>query len=529
MSTSDVPYPKYSQEGEQDELAPSSTYSNQGYPRSTIGLDNAPTVCLTSLQTSSSIGRVADHDSSAVGFLPSGNQLRFETRNHTREPSPEPQGKRTPRPPNAWILYRSQKFRELEQSKDPQAHSANTGKTKSQAEISRIISAMWQNEPESVRRSFEALADEKKLEHQKMYPNYRYRPRKRVKENKMLMNSPSGRHPGLTLPGAYASAMFAGGSSALPYHVPSRSESSPRRYAGQIGGYYSGDLRETQFRPGARDGDAYNWRRQDLSNRRMQSSMTSPTGLSQNQELPFAMQASASTGQIQQGSYRGRSHLYDGLNASRSDDGYRESNSLGSSVRSPWEGGGWASGSGSSPAEQHRLLQGSQADGFTYAGMDASSRNQQASFGFDGGARLKSETFSYAGNGAAVQQSPLQSSHSHFEQRQATFSDGSLVPTQSQGQSQSQGPMSYPGMRSSAGAAGASGGAYNGGHPQLYLNMGSSEQAEGGGSSMMRQDSAATTGDAPSVGTLSTDTIERKPLHFGAGGRDSGEQSYSSF
>ncbi|SPO31617.1 related to HMG-box transcription factor [Ustilago trichophora] len=90
----------------------------------------------------------------------------------------------TPRPPNAWILYRSQKFREIQQTRDSQARSGSSEKPKSQAEISRIISQMWQNETTAVKQEFEALADEKKLAHQRMYPTYRYRPKKKAKSSK---------------------------------------------------------------------------------------------------------------------------------------------------------------------------------------------------------------------------------------------------------------------------------------------------------------------------------------------------------
>ncbi|TKY87494.1 hypothetical protein EX895_003508 [Sporisorium graminicola] len=87
----------------------------------------------------------------------------------------------TPRPPNAWILYRSQKFREIQQTREALTRSGSTEKSKSQAEISRIISQMWQNETAAIKGKFEALADEKKMAHQKMYPTYRYRPKKNSK------------------------------------------------------------------------------------------------------------------------------------------------------------------------------------------------------------------------------------------------------------------------------------------------------------------------------------------------------------
>jgi len=95
----------------------------------------------------------------------------------------EPAEQHTPRPPNAWILYRSQKFREIQQTRDAQAQSGASEKPKSQAEISKLISQMWQNETPTVKQRFEALADEKKLAHQRMYPTYRYRPKKKVNKN----------------------------------------------------------------------------------------------------------------------------------------------------------------------------------------------------------------------------------------------------------------------------------------------------------------------------------------------------------
>ena len=96
----------------------------------------------------------------------------------------EPAEPHTPRPPNAWILYRSQKFKEIQQNCDAQSRSGSSEKPKSQAEISRIISQMWQSETTAVKQKFEALADEKKVAHQRMYPTYRYRPKKKAKSSK---------------------------------------------------------------------------------------------------------------------------------------------------------------------------------------------------------------------------------------------------------------------------------------------------------------------------------------------------------
>lgn len=74
-----------------------------------------------------------------------------------------------PRPPNAWILYRSFKFGQIRQ----------TSERLSQATVSKRISDMWRNETEQVRRHFERMADNKKAEHQALYPDYRFSPKKK--------------------------------------------------------------------------------------------------------------------------------------------------------------------------------------------------------------------------------------------------------------------------------------------------------------------------------------------------------------
>ncbi|KAG6886256.1 hypothetical protein C0993_006666 [Termitomyces sp. T159_Od127] len=80
-----------------------------------------------------------------------------------------------PRPPNSWILYRSDMVALL--APPP------PGTTRSQADVSRIISAMWKTEKPEVKAEYERRAEVKKLEHAAMYPNYRYMPKsKELKE-----------------------------------------------------------------------------------------------------------------------------------------------------------------------------------------------------------------------------------------------------------------------------------------------------------------------------------------------------------
>lgn len=82
-----------------------------------------------------------------------------------------------PRPPNAWILYRSDKLRELP--------PAPPGERRAQSDVSRLISTMWKQETDATRQYYERLADEKKQEHSIKYPGYRFQPMK--KEEKAAM------------------------------------------------------------------------------------------------------------------------------------------------------------------------------------------------------------------------------------------------------------------------------------------------------------------------------------------------------
>ncbi|KAJ2930391.1 hypothetical protein H1R20_g6711, partial [Candolleomyces eurysporus] len=53
-----------------------------------------------------------------------------------------------------------------------------------QADLSKVISEMWQNEPSDVREEFDRRAKEAKALHSAMYPNYRYQPQRKSKKPK---------------------------------------------------------------------------------------------------------------------------------------------------------------------------------------------------------------------------------------------------------------------------------------------------------------------------------------------------------
>ncbi|KAI0067174.1 hypothetical protein BV25DRAFT_1065993 [Artomyces pyxidatus] len=89
-----------------------------------------------------------------------------------------------PRPPNAWILYRSDKLRELPPPRPGEPRRA-------QSDVSKAISILWRNESEAVRAEYERRAELAKAQHAVMYPNYRFAPvkkadRDRLREEKRL-------------------------------------------------------------------------------------------------------------------------------------------------------------------------------------------------------------------------------------------------------------------------------------------------------------------------------------------------------
>ncbi|CAG8544337.1 4624_t:CDS:2 [Funneliformis caledonium] len=96
------------------------------------------------------------------------NQGTLDPSNATDGDTKSQPPKRTPRPPNAFILYR--------RAKQPAIIASQRSLTN--AEVSRTISDMWRKEPEETRLEWERYADRKKLEHMQTYPNYVYRPNK---------------------------------------------------------------------------------------------------------------------------------------------------------------------------------------------------------------------------------------------------------------------------------------------------------------------------------------------------------------
>ncbi|KAJ7589615.1 hypothetical protein C8J56DRAFT_1164280 [Mycena floridula] len=113
-----------------------------------------------------------------------------------RKLSPSPDADRRPqkgdkdyvkRPPNAFFLFRQQCCEDRQ---------SNDSKKARQAELSKTISQQWKSLDFAARKRWEDLALQKKREHEKMYPDYVYRPQRARDDNgKLIRRSKSSPTP----------------------------------------------------------------------------------------------------------------------------------------------------------------------------------------------------------------------------------------------------------------------------------------------------------------------------------------------
>lgn len=75
---------------------------------------------------------------------------------------------KVPRPPNAFILYRQHWHSHYKQ------HNSNMHNN----EISKEIGKKWKSEPTAVKAQYKRLAEDLKVKHTELYPDYQYAPRK---------------------------------------------------------------------------------------------------------------------------------------------------------------------------------------------------------------------------------------------------------------------------------------------------------------------------------------------------------------
>ncbi|KAJ2760969.1 hypothetical protein IWQ56_005362, partial [Coemansia nantahalensis] len=134
--------------------------------------------------------------------------------------------KRTPRPPNAFILYRKAK----------QAEVIRENPGVSNKDVSCIIGQMWKAEEPAVQDKYRELAEIEKKKHKEMHPNYKYQPRKpknkRLQESQAAANAAAvAANNALLSGGAQDGGAFGGGlpvgpGGALPSGIKDSSVSS---------------------------------------------------------------------------------------------------------------------------------------------------------------------------------------------------------------------------------------------------------------------------------------------------------------
>ncbi|GAC96535.1 hypothetical protein PHSY_004115 [Pseudozyma hubeiensis SY62] len=85
--------------------------------------------------------------------------------------------RKIPRPPNAFILYRSNKMKELKSKKNTSSLSdVGLDKLDHQRQLSKEIGQLWRNESPEVKAAFYEKAQQAASEHRDRYPEYRFKP-----------------------------------------------------------------------------------------------------------------------------------------------------------------------------------------------------------------------------------------------------------------------------------------------------------------------------------------------------------------
>ncbi|EJF58205.1 high mobility group box domain-containing protein, partial [Dichomitus squalens] len=87
-----------------------------------------------------------------------------------RETERDSQQEKIPRPPNAWILYRTDLLNQWKANRSPHEPPSR------QSDISRLVSARWKAEDSAIKLEYEKRAAIAKAEHKKRYPDYKYTP-----------------------------------------------------------------------------------------------------------------------------------------------------------------------------------------------------------------------------------------------------------------------------------------------------------------------------------------------------------------
>ncbi|KAI0310842.1 hypothetical protein OF83DRAFT_1153553 [Amylostereum chailletii] len=110
---------------------------------------------------------------------------------HIRDPGPKSHRPRSPvahdkvkRPLNPFMLYRMDTVKTLKR-KDEAA-----GRSGKQTDYSRTVAKMWGDEPGVVKDRYTSLAAKVKAEHERLFPEYKYTPQRKIRKEKMSGGGP---------------------------------------------------------------------------------------------------------------------------------------------------------------------------------------------------------------------------------------------------------------------------------------------------------------------------------------------------
>ncbi|CAG8622035.1 5038_t:CDS:1, partial [Cetraspora pellucida] len=161
-----------------DVIPPSSLYNSNGKGNSsTLTIDHTTSLENSSIRTQDNFVftsflepiRVKPQNPIKIKQPITSNVMVSDLNNDVKKDLVQPSSEdRTPRPPNAFILYRRAKQPEVTQK------YGNI----SNAKISKILANLWRSETEDVKHYWQKMADKKKMEHMLAHPGYVYRPKK---------------------------------------------------------------------------------------------------------------------------------------------------------------------------------------------------------------------------------------------------------------------------------------------------------------------------------------------------------------
>ncbi|CAI2170448.1 16159_t:CDS:1 [Funneliformis geosporum] len=135
-----------------------------------------PTAFLNAIDTSLPLSNFSTSSQILIPILPGVPYILTLTLEELLVPKLNISGK-IPRPQNAWMLFRK------DFTAGTKFLTRNDNKKLRMQDISTLASHSWRQQPSEVKQFFEILRMAAKETHNLYYPNYQYRPEKKLKKN----------------------------------------------------------------------------------------------------------------------------------------------------------------------------------------------------------------------------------------------------------------------------------------------------------------------------------------------------------